>query len=57
MSDIDSKTDGQAKPVEIKQLTLEDLKRVRGGTETETALDDYNRDKCYKKSCPDNQFE
>lgn len=36
---------------EIKELTLEDLKRVRGGLmeDGETALDDYNRDRCYKR--------
>lgn len=47
--DEKKKNDGGAR--EVKELTLEDLKRVRGGLVDveETALDDYNRDRCYKK--------
>ncbi len=50
MSDTNKKIENEKKP-EIKQLTLEDLKRVRGGYADggETALDDYNRDRCYKR--------
>ncbi len=45
-----TKTTKKDEKRQIKELTLEDLKRVRGGLMSdETPLDDYNRDKCYKK--------
>lgn len=48
MSDTNTKIENQVKKPEIKELTLEDLKRVRGGG-GETQSDDYNRDKCFYK--------
>ena len=46
MSDKNKSTEAKDANQEIKKLTLEDLKRVRGGYVPPTEGDDYNRDKC-----------